>query len=60
METTLLVHGAQSAVITMSSPTVFTVTGYVEDEPTVAYDTTTYAEAERWAKAVIAYPRDMA
>jgi hypothetical protein len=54
---TLLVHGAQVAVIATFSPTSYAVTCYVGTVPTVAYDATTYAEAERWAKLVIEYPK---
>ena len=56
MEHTIFVHGTQSAVIIEESPTRYTVTAYVNDAPSVAWDGTTWAEAARWAKAVIAYP----
>jgi hypothetical protein len=54
MAHTILVHGNQTAVIIAYTPTMYTVTAYVNDVPSVAYDATTYADAERWAKAVIA------
>jgi hypothetical protein len=53
---TILVNKHESAIITEISDTAYSVTAYVDDSPSVAYDTTTYADAERWAKAVIAYP----
>jgi hypothetical protein len=56
MQHTILVHGRQSTVIVEESPTAYSVTAYVDGSATVAYDTTSFAEAERWAKAVIAYP----
>jgi hypothetical protein len=56
MEHTILVHGTQSAVIVAVTPTQYTVTAYVSEVPTVAYDTATMDDATRWAKAVIAYP----
>jgi regulation of enolase protein 1 (concanavalin A-like superfamily) len=56
MQHTILVHGDHEAVIVEQSPTAYTVTAYVRGEANVAWDTTTYAEAERWAKAVIEYP----
>jgi hypothetical protein len=56
MQHTILVNGNQSAIIREESPTAITVTAYVDDSPSVAYDTTSYADAERWAKIVIAYP----
>ena len=32
-----------------------TVTAYVNETPTVTYDTTTFQDAQRWAKVVIGY-----
>jgi cytochrome c oxidase assembly protein Cox11 len=56
MKRTILVHGDQSAVILEDSPTQYRITSYVGTTAAVAYDASNYAEAERWAKAVIAYP----
>ena len=56
MEHTIIVNGDQSAVIVTVSPTQHIVTSYVNATPTVAYDTTSYDDAIRWAKVVIAYP----
>jgi hypothetical protein len=56
MQHTILGHESQTAVIIEYSPTQYTVTAFVEGTPTVAWDATTYADAERWAKAVIEYP----
>jgi hypothetical protein len=56
MQHTIFVNGTQSAVIIETEATTYTVTAYVNDTPSIAYDTTAYAEAERWAKAVIEYP----
>ena len=57
-EHTILVCGPQVAVIIEQSPTMFTVTTYIGDAASVAYETTSYADAEQWAKAAIAYPQD--
>lgn len=54
MQHTILVNHEASAVITEDGDTV-SVTCYVGETPTVAWDGTSYAEAEQWAKAVIAY-----
>jgi hypothetical protein len=57
MQHTILVNKDQSAVIVEESPTQYTVTAYVDGIPNVAYDCTSYAEAERWAVIVIDYPK---
>lgn len=53
MEHTILTQGNQQAVIVEQGRFQFAVTAYVKNVPTVAYDTTTFANAERWAKVVI-------
>ena len=58
MEHTIVVHGTHVAVIQTQNPTQHAVTVFVDDVPTVTYDATTYADAERWAKAVIEYPEN--
>jgi len=55
-EHVILVNHDQSAVILAEDPARWSVTAYVRDLPTVAVDCASYGEAERWAKAVIAYP----
>jgi hypothetical protein len=56
MQHTIFVNGTQEAVIVEQRPTAYTITAYVRGTANVAWDTTTYAEAERWAKTVIDYP----
>ena len=56
MEHTIMVHGTQVAVIIEQSPSEFTVTTYDGNTAVIAYEATSYAEAEVWAKAVIDYP----
>ena len=56
MEHTIIVNENQSAIIVTVSPTQHAVTSYIDDTATAAYDTTSYDDAIRWARAVIAYP----
>jgi len=56
MDHTIFVHGSASAVIRTHETGVIEVTAYVQDVPSVAWEAPSDAEAERWGKAVIAYP----
>jgi hypothetical protein len=55
MSHTIFVNGNTSAMIKEENGHCI-VTAYVGTVPTVEYETTSVADAERWARVVIDYP----